>query len=420
MRATPAGLPVTLTTSAACRSAGAANDALAISPATTSIEARILAIARTRSCWGKPRGSPGFGVLMRPQDYSKIGRAQRACGGLRLPLVVCYMQTRFDVVATGSSFNARASPGAATHDATDEETTMGRIERRALIALALGVLAQPARAQDYPAGPVTLVAPYAAGGGADLLARLMAQKLGERLGQSFVVEDRLGAGGVIAASSVAKSAADGYTLFLATSTQLAIQPTLHKKLPYDPAADFAPIALIASAPFVLIVHPSLGVGSLADLLKSMTGIEMTHVPYKGTAQAINDLVAGSIPIIFCDLAPAVPLIKDSKVRALGISSARRFVTLPDVPTIAEAGVPGFDAVAWLMLVAPANTPRAIVDALHAQAKSIVASPAVRQQFIDLGMMAIDSPPPAELALYVKSEMVRWGEVVRQAGLAGSQ
>jgi len=247
---------------------------------------------------------------------------------------------------------------------------------------------------------------------------------------------------------VAKSAADGYTLFLATSTQLAIQPTLHKKLPYDPAADFAPIALIASAPFVLIVHPSLGVGSLAgliklarekpgqlsfgssgvggpphlytELLKSMTGMEMTHVPYKGTAQAINDLVAGSIPIIFCDLAPAVPLIKDGKVRALGISSARRFVTLPDVPTIAEAGVPGFDAVAWLMLVAPANTPRAIVDALHAQAKSIVASPAVRQQFIDLGMMAIDSPPPAELALYVKSEMVRWGEVVRQAGLAGSQ
>jgi len=325
---------------------------------------------------------------------------------------------------------------------------MGRIERRALIALALVVLAQPARAQDYPARPVTLVAPYAAGGGADLLARLMAQKLGERLGQSFVVEDRLGAGGVIAASSVAKSAADGYTLFLATSTQLAIQPTLHKKLPYDPAADFAPIALIASAPFVLIVHPSLGVGSLAgliklarekpgqlsfgssgvggpphlytELLKSMTGMEMTHVPYKGTAQAINDLVAGSIPIIFCDLAPAVPLIKDGKVRALGISSARRFVTLPDVPTIAEAGVPGFDAVAWLMLVAPANTPRAIVDALHAQAKSIVASPAVRQQFIDLGMMAIDSPPPAELALYVKSEMVRWGEVVRQAGLAGSQ
>ena len=325
---------------------------------------------------------------------------------------------------------------------------MGRIERRALIALALVVLAQPARAQDYPARPVTLVAPYAAGGGADLLARLMAQKLGERLRQSFVVEDRLGAGGVIAASSVAKSAADGYTLFLATSTQLAIQPTLHKKLPYDPAADFAPIALIASAPFVLIVHPSLGVGSLAgliklarekpgqlsfgssgvggpphlytELLKSMTGMEMTHVPYKGTAQAINDLVAGSIPIIFCDLAPAVPLIKDGKVRALGISSARRFVTLPDVPTIAEGGVPGFDAVAWLMLVAPANTPRAIVDALHAQATSIVASPAVRQQFIDLGMMAIDSPPPAELALYVKSEMVRWGEVVRQAGLAGSQ
>jgi tripartite-type tricarboxylate transporter receptor subunit TctC len=306
----------------------------------------------------------------------------------------------------------------------------------------------PARAQDYPTRPVTVVAPYAAGGGADLIARLLARKLTERLPQSFVVENRLGAGGVIAAASVAKSTPDGYTLFLATSTQLAIQATLHKKLPYDPAADFAPLALVASAPFVLIVNPSLPVATLTDLiklakerpgqlsfgssgvggpphlytelLKTMTGIEMTHVPYKGTAQAMNDLVAGHVPIIFCDLAPAVPLIKDGKARALGISSATRFATLPDVPPIAEAGVPGFDAVAWLMLVAPAGTPAAIVDKLHAEAKAIVAASDVQQRLIALGVIPISSPPPAELARYIKSELARWGRVVQQAGLAGSE
>jgi tripartite-type tricarboxylate transporter receptor subunit TctC len=303
-------------------------------------------------------------------------------------------------------------------------------------------------AQDYPTRSVTVVAPYAAGGGADLIARLLARKLTERLSQSFVVENRLGAGGVIAAASVAKSSPDGYTLFLGTSTQLAIQATLHKKLPYDPVADFAPLALVASAPFVLIVHPSLSVSTLGDLiklakerpgklsfgssgvggpphlytelLKTMTGIDMTHIPYKGTAQAINDLVAGHVPIIFCDLAPAVPLIRDGKVRALGISSATRFATLPDVPPIAEAGVPGFDAVAWLILVAPAGAPAAIVDRLHAEAKAIVAAPDVQQQLIGLGVIPISSPPPAELARYIKSEVARWGKVVQQAGLAGSE
>src|SRR5262245_31624357 len=322
--------------------------------------------------------------------------------------------------------------------------------RQAIKAIAGSAAAWPAaaRAQDYPARPVTIVAPYAAGGGADLVARLLARQLTERLAQSFVVENRLGAGGVIAATSVSKSAPDGYTLFLGTSTQLAIQCTLHTKRPYDPAADFAPLALVASAPFVLVVHPSLAVTSLADLvkldkerpgklsfgssgvggpphlytelLKTMTGIDMTHIPYKGTAQAINDLVAGHVPIIFCDLAPAVPLIKEGKVRALGISSATRFSTLPDVPPIAEAGVPGFDAVAWLMLVAPAGTPVAIVDKLHVEAKGIVAAPDVHQQLIGLGVIPISSPPPAELARYVKSEMARWGKVVQQAGLAGSE
>jgi tripartite-type tricarboxylate transporter receptor subunit TctC len=318
----------------------------------------------------------------------------------------------------------------------------------ASLALCALALAPPAAAQTYPSRPVTVVAPYAAGGGADLIARLMAQKLGERLGQSFVVENRLGAGGVIAASSVAKAPPDGYTLFVGTSTQLAIQVTLHKKLPYDPATDFMPVALLASVPFVLTVNPSLPVHSVADLiklakqepgkltfgssgvggpphlftelLKTMTGIEMTHIPYKGTAQAITDVVAGHVPIIFSDLAPAIPLIKDGRLRALGISSAVRFAGLADVPPLAETGVPGFDAVAWLALVAPAATPPEVVDKLHATVKQLMAEPAVRQKFVDLGNIPLVSPSPDELRRYVKSEIGRWGKVVTQAGLAGSE
>ena len=320
--------------------------------------------------------------------------------------------------------------------------------RFALIALSVLAFAHPAAAETYPGRPVTIVAPYAAGGGADLIARLMAQKLGERLHQSFVVENRLGAGGVIAASSVAKATPDGYTLFMGASTQLAIQVTLHKTLPYDPAADFAPVALVASVPFVLIVNPSLPVHSVTELialarqkpgqlsfgssgvggpphlftelLKTMTGIEMTHIPYKGTAQAMTDVVAGHVPIIFSDLAPAIPLLKDGRLRALGISSAVRFAGMPDIPPLAEVGVPGFDAVSWLALVAPAATPAEIVDMLHAEVKAIMAEPAVQQKFIDLGNIPLVSPPPDELRRYVKSEIVRWGKVVEKAGLAGSE
>jgi tripartite-type tricarboxylate transporter receptor subunit TctC len=321
-------------------------------------------------------------------------------------------------------------------------------QRCAVVAFVILALAHATAAETYPSRPVTIVAPYAAGGGADLIARLMAQKLAERLGQSFVVENRLGAGGVIAASSVAKATPDGYTLFMGASTQLAIQVTLHKTLPYDPAADFAPVALVASVPFVLIVNPSLPVHSVTELialakqkpgqltfgssgvggpphlftelLKTMTGIEMTHIPYKGTAQAMTDVIAGHVPIIFSDLAPAIPQLKAGRLRALGISSAVRFAGMPDIPPLAEVGVPGFDAVSWLALVAPAATPAEVVDKLHATVKQIMAEPAVQQKFVDLGNIPLVSPPPDELRRYVKSEIVRWGDVVRKAGLAGSE
>jgi tripartite-type tricarboxylate transporter receptor subunit TctC len=206
--------------------------------------------------------------------------------------------------------------------------------------------------------------------------------------------------------------------------------------------------MIASVPFVLITHPSLPVKSAGDLIKlakekpgtltfgssgvggpphlytelmmSMTGAKMTHIPYKGTAQAMNDVVAGHVPIIFSDLAPGVALIKENKVRALGVSSRQRVAALPDVPPIAESGVPGFDAVAWLMLVAPAKTPDDIVAKLHAEAKAIVAMPDVQKRLVDMGVIPLVSESPDELQRYIKSEMGRWGKVVQQAGLAGSQ
>jgi len=331
-------------------------------------------------------------------------------------------------------------------------TAASRTTRRnVLTALPLLPLALSRRAwaaPDYPARPVNVVVPYAAGGGLDLVARLLAQKLTERDGQSFFVENRLGAGGVIAASAVAKATPDGYTLFAGSSTQLAIQVTLHKKLPYDPATDFVPIALVASVPFVLIVHPSLAVqtagelialakekpGQLSfgssgvggpphlymELLQTMTGTKMTHIPYKGTAEAIVDVLSGRVPVLMSDVAPAAPLIEAGKVRALGVSSTTRVAVLPNVPPIAENGVPGFDAVAWIMVVAPAAVPPPIVDKLHVDLKAIVAAPDTQQTLVKLGTIPIDTPPVPALQAYVKSEIVRWGKVVEHAGLAGSQ
>jgi tripartite-type tricarboxylate transporter receptor subunit TctC len=327
---------------------------------------------------------------------------------------------------------------------------MRRLTRRRFL-IAPSLLLAPIRAQaedaeNYPSRPVTIVVPYAAGGGLDLVARLLAQKLSEHTGQSFIVENRLGAGGVIAANSVAKATPDGYTILAGSSTQLAIQVTLHKALPYHPATDFVPIALVASVPFVLIVHPSLpaqtagdliklakerpgqlsfgssGVGGpphlYMELLQTMTETRMIHVPYKGTSQAIIDVVAGRVPILMSDVAPAAPLIKAGTVRALGVSSTARVAILPDVPPIAENGVPGFDAVAWLMLVAPAAVPPAVVDRLHADLKTVVMAPETQQKLVELGVIPIDTPPVPTLQAFVKSEIGRWSKVVEHAGLAG--
>ncbi len=327
-----------------------------------------------------------------------------------------------------------------------------KIERSLLFAIA-GLIATlstapAARAQDYPARPITLIAPWPAGGAVDALCRAVGPKLADRFGQSVIIENRPGAGSVLGTAAVAKATPDGYTLVMGGSGSLAISATLFKALPYDPAKDFAPAALIGFIPFVLVVNPALPVHSIpelvsfakanpgklsygsggpgsphhlyAELLKSMTGIEMTHVPYKGSAPALTDVVAGHVELMFSDTVPSLPLIREGRVRALGVSSAIRLPSAPEIRPIAEAGVPGFDAAGWGMIIAPANTPRGIVNRLHTELKAIVALPDIAQQIIRLGMVPADSAAPDKLQDYINAEMARWGKVVRQAGLAGSE
>jgi tripartite-type tricarboxylate transporter receptor subunit TctC len=322
----------------------------------------------------------------------------------------------------------------------------------AAAALLMGVSspaqAQTSLAQDYPNRAVTLVVPYPAGGGLDALARMLGQKLAERLGKPVVIENRTGAGTVIGAASVAKAAPDGYTIMLGTSTPFAITATLNKSLPYDPAKDFAPIALVSNAPFLLLVHPSQPVHSVADLialakakpgqlsygsagpgspqnlsfelLKTLTGINIVHVPYRGDGPALTDLVAGHIPTMFGEPTPILPLLKDGKVRALGVSSASRLPIAPDVPTIAEAGVPGFDLTSWQMIVAPAGTPQEIVDKLHVEVKKVLELPEVKAEFARTARITVDYPSVDDLQRFMRSEIVRLGKVVEQAGIARSQ
>jgi tripartite-type tricarboxylate transporter receptor subunit TctC len=322
----------------------------------------------------------------------------------------------------------------------------------AAAALLMGVSslaqAQTSPAQDYPNRAVTLVVPYPAGGGLDALARMLGQKLAERLGKPVVIENRTGAGTVIGAASVAKAAPDGYTIMLGTSTPFAITATLNKSLPYDPAKDFAPIALVSNAPFLLLVHPSQPVHSVADLialakakpgqlsygsagpgspqnlsfelLKTLTGINIVHVPYRGDGPALTDLVAGHIPTMFGEPTPILPLLKDGKVRALGVSSASRLPIAPDVPTIAEAGVPGFDLTSWQMIVAPAGTPQEIVDKLHVEVKKVLELPEVKAEFARTARITVDYPSVDDLQRFMRSEIVRLGKVVEHAGIARSQ
>jgi tripartite-type tricarboxylate transporter receptor subunit TctC len=321
-----------------------------------------------------------------------------------------------------------------------------------LVAALAGALALPApraraQATDYPNRTVTIIAPSAPGGLFSLFARLIGHRLEQRLGRTFVVENKPGAGTVVGTLATIRAPHDGHTLMIANSTTLAINPTLHKALPYDPA-DLTPVLLIARIPQVLVVNAALPVHSVADLvklakstpgglsygtagagtaqhldaemLKSVLGIPMTHVPYKGMAPALSDVAGGHIPMMFSVIPAALPLIQAGKLRVLGVTTTQRIEPIPHVPPLAEIGVPGFNASTWFMLAAPAKTPRAVIDKLHAELREFNADPTVRAELARQGLMPVVSPAPDALKEFVRSETARFGKIVRQAGLAGSQ
>ena len=320
--------------------------------------------------------------------------------------------------------------------------------RAFLLALLIGTLPSGVVAQDYPTKPVLFLVPYAAGGGTETMARALGRRLEQRLGKPFVIDNRPGAAGSIAATFVAKSAPDGHTILMATSTTMAINVSIYKTLAYDPVKDLTPVALVADIPFVLVINPALPVRSVgelialakrtpgglayasnghgggghlyAELLRSMTGIEMTHVPYKGLAPAFNDVVAGHVPMMFGDFATALPLIRDGKLRALGVTTGERVAAAPEIPALSEAGVPGYVASSWQMVVAPAGIPTPILERLNGELRAILSEPGIRVFIADRGLIPVASPSPDELQRFVKSEIVRWGKVVEQAGAAASQ
>jgi tripartite-type tricarboxylate transporter receptor subunit TctC len=301
-------------------------------------------------------------------------------------------------------------------------------------------------AQDYPNRQVNFVVPFAPGGGTDILGRLVGQKLSERFGHPFVVENRPGAGTVTAAVQVAKSVPDGYTIMMATSGTMAMNTTLYKKLPYDPGKDLVLAALICNVPFVLVVNPALPVASVADLVKlakerplsygsggagafhhlmgelfkTTLNIPMTHVPYKGTLPALNDVVAGHIQLMFSDLAPAYPLIQAGKLRALGVTTAQRAAAAPELAPLTEVGVPGFDWAAWQSVAVPGGTPKEIVAKLNGAVNAAIAEPEVTKQLVGLQFIPIGKGSPGELDRFVASETTRWAKVLHQAGVAGSE
>ena len=314
-----------------------------------------------------------------------------------------------------------------------------------MIALcAFGLLASPAVAADYPTRPITLIVPYAAGGGNDVIARAVADKMSAGLGQQIIIENRGGAGGTIATRQVARSEPDGYTLMIATSS-LAINPSLYPNIGYDPRKDFAPIGLIATSSNVVLVHPSLAVGSIAELIAlakgkpggldfastgtgssvhlsaelfaAMAGIRLNHVPYKGSGPALNDLLGGHVAMMFSTMASAAGLVRGDKVRALAVTGAQRSQLFPELPTVAEAGLPGYEAVLHYGIVAAAGTPRDIVMKLNAALNTALADDNVRNRLAIDGAEALPSTPEAYAADIAMEERT-WSEIIKRSGAKG--
>ena len=311
------------------------------------------------------------------------------------------------------------------------------------LGLAFGAADALAQADDYPQRTVTFICPFPAGGGTDILTRLLAQELQDKLRRPVIVENRVGGGTVIAANATAKAPPDGYTLFIAPVTTLAIGPSIYKSLPYDTVKDFAPVGLVGSAQFALVANPSLGVNTLPELIAlikskdgqlsygtsgastphhlfmemflKMIGARAQHVPYRGSGPALTDVVAGQIPMMMVDLAVALPVIAERKVKVFGVTSPTRIKAAPDISTIAEAGLPGYAATGWFSVVVPARTPRPIVDRLNAVLMAYLVRPDVRDKLQALAIEPLTSTPD-ELEKFIPAEIAKWARVVKDAGI----
>jgi len=310
-----------------------------------------------------------------------------------------------------------------------------------LIPACLALAAVHATAQPYPAKPVRVIVPFPPGAGADITTRLFAPRFSEALGQPFVVENRAGAAGNIGAEVVARATPDGYTLLIAPAS-IAISQTLYKKLPFDLVRDFQPVAMLASVPFILVVHPSLparnvkdlialararpgqinyastGSGSsphlTAEMLKMQARIDVVHVPYKGTPLAVTDLLTGQVSFMFANALSVLPQMSAGRLRALGVTSAKRNAATPQLPTIAETGVPGFESGTWYALLAPAGTARDVVARLSGETGRLTQHPDIREKLVAQGAEPL-TMNPEQTAAYIKSEIAKWGKVVRASG-----
>jgi tripartite-type tricarboxylate transporter receptor subunit TctC len=311
------------------------------------------------------------------------------------------------------------------------------------VLMGLPALTQKALAEPvYPSQAIKLIVPYPAGGTTDFLGRLVAEQLRTGLGASVVVENKPGAATALGADLVARAAPDGYMLLLATSTTLAINKALYRKLPYDPVRDFTPIALVVGVPFALIVSPSVPANTLpefiayaksnpglaygsagngspqhlgAEMLKAAAGIDIRHVSYRGGVPAMLDVIAGRIPMMVVDLPLALPQIREGKVRVLGVTTRSRVAAAPEIATLAEAGLAGFELVPWQGVVAPAGVPRTIVDLLAAQIGKLVADPATRDKLTTMALEPLTGSTPDSFAAYVRAEVDRWADVVKSSG-----
>ena len=313
--------------------------------------------------------------------------------------------------------------------------------RSVLLALGLSAIARAACAADYPAKPIKLVVPYAPGGGADGVARIVAKKASEGLGQPIVIENKGGAGAILGTDLVAKAEPDGYTLLLGQSGPISINPAVYKSLPYDPMKDLVPITMTTAYPYILVVNSDLSAGTLAEfvtlarsrpgalnygstgvgaanhlvaeLFYSRAGLHLTHVPYRGTALAVSDLLGGQLTMVFGDPISVLPHIKSGKLRALAVTSLERSAVAPDVPTVAESGYPGFEALAWHGILAPARTPPAVIGALNREFVNAVHDPETKALLANQAMQTVGSSPEA-FAAFIKRDLATWKSVAEAA------